>query len=782
LNNKTSTGSADAEGTPFTGRPLRRREDERLVRGAGSYTADRQAEGAAWLVVVRALAVGRIASIDTAEAKALPGVLAVLTGEDAAADRLGSFAPHLRPPRPDGGELIVPPFPPLAAGSARYVGDPLALVVAETLAQAEDAAEAVLVDIDSGIAVTAPDAAVAAGAATVWPDVPGNVAFLVRQGDREAVDRAFADAAHVVEQRLLISRVTAAPMEPRSAIASFDPASGRYTIVTGTQTPHRLGEALAPVLQVEPSAIRVISPDCGGCFGMKNTPFPEYAMAAWAAKRLGRDVRWTSSRVEAFLADSQAREQVSDAALALDADGHFLALRVKTLANLGAYLGPMTPHPAIGNLGGLAGVYRTPAIFAEVQGIHTHTQNVSPYRGAGRPEATYVIERLVDLAAAKLGLDRAELRRRNLIRSEEMPFKTGLTFTYDCGDFPKVLEQALEAADWAGFPARREASRAKGRLRGIGIANPVEIAAGPPNKPFPESAGLELRPDGGVTARVGSGDSGQGHATSFAQILADRLGLEPERITIETGDSELLKEGIGTFGSRSMAAGGTALDIAVGRAADALKAEAADALEVAVEDLRFERGRFTIEGTDRALGIMEVVARRQDPVELELFEAADNATFPNGCHVCELEIDPETGAHQVVSYLVVDDVGTVINPLLVAGQIHGGVAQGLGQALGEQILYEAGSGQLLTASFMDYTMPRAADLPMVHVQTCPVPTAVNPLGVKGAGEAGTVGALAAGISAVVDALSPLGIRHFDMPASPERVWQAICDASRSDQA
>jgi carbon-monoxide dehydrogenase large subunit len=429
LNNKTSTGSADAEGTPFTGRPLRRREDERLVRGAGSYTADRQAEGAAWLVVVRALAVGRIASIDTAEAKALPGVLAVLTGEDAAADRLGSFAPHLRPPRPDGGELIVPPFPPLAAGSARYVGDPLALVVAETLAQAEDAAEAVLVDIDSGIAVTAPDAAVAAGAATVWPDVPGNVAFLVRQGDREAVDRAFADAAHVVEQRLLISRVTAAPMEPRSAIASFDPASGRYTIVTGTQTPHRLGEALAPVLQVEPSAIRVISPDCGGCFGMKNTPFPEYAMAAWAAKRLGRDVRWTSSRVEAFLADSQAREQVSDAALALDADGHFLALRVKTLANLGAYLGPMTPHPAIGNLGGLAGVYRTPAIFAEVQGIHTHTQNVSPYRGAGRPEATYVIERLVDLAAGGRGRGGAGRRRRPRNRPDEMPFKTGRNYT-----------------------------------------------------------------------------------------------------------------------------------------------------------------------------------------------------------------------------------------------------------------------------------------------------------------------------------------------------------------
>jgi len=449
---------------------------------------------------------------------------------------------------------------------------------------------------------------------------------------------------------------------------------------------------------------------------------------------------------------------------------------VRVVANLGAYLGPATPHPPVANLGGLAGVYRTPCIHVEVEGVFTNTQMTAPYRGAGRPEATYVIERMIDIAARELGIDKVELRRRNLIGPSEMPFRTGLTYTYDSGNFPGVFERALEAADRAGFEARREESRRRGRLRGFGIANPIEIAGGPPDKPNPEFARLELEPGGRARLSIGSSDTGQGHGTAYRQILADRLGIDPAELEIVTGDTGLVQKGTGSFGSRTLGAAGTALWKSMDRIVDELRDQAADMLEAAPADLVFENGRYRIVGTDRTIPFREVLASRTQPVEAEAFVGADGATFPNGCHVCEAEIDPETGNVEIQSYLVVDDVGTVINPLLVKGQIVGGVAQGLGQALMENAAYDPETGQLLSATFMDYAMPRAADLPAVGVESFPVPTTKNPLGAKGAGEAGTVGALAAVMSAVCDALAPAGVRHLDMPATPERVWRSLRSA------
>jgi carbon-monoxide dehydrogenase large subunit len=559
-------------------------------------------------------------------------------------------------------------------------------------------------------------------------------------------------------------------MEPRSVVAAFDPATGRYRLEMGTQSPHRMATDLAPALGVPAAAIRVVAHDCGGSFGMKNAGYGEYVVALWAAKQVGRPVRWTASRLESFQADAHGRDQWVDAALALDAEGNFLALKVHMVANLGAVVGPATPHSPTGNVGGLSGVYRTPKIHVAVDGVLTNTQHTATYRGAGRPEATYVIERMIDIAAAELGIDRIALRRRNLVTASEMPFKTALTFTYDCGDFPKMLDRAVEAGDVAGFPARRAASLARGRRRGLGISNPIEIAGGPAPKPSPEFAQLELQPSGAARLVVGSSDAGQGHATVFRQMLADRLGLPVDGMEIVTGDTDAVAKGTGTFGSRTMSAAGAAIWWAMDQLIERLRAKAADVLEVAAADLVFEERAFKVAGTDRTIPFVDVLARERESVAAEVFESTHGPTFPNGCHLCEVEVDPDTGHVDVVRYLVVDDVGTVINPLLVKGQIAGGVTQGLGQALMENAVYEEHSGQLLSATFMDYAMPRAQDVPSFSIESEPVPTRENPLGAKGVGEAGTVGALAAVMSAVCDAI---GVRHLDMPATPERVWRAL---------
>ncbi|WP_338045124.1 xanthine dehydrogenase family protein molybdopterin-binding subunit [Paracraurococcus ruber] len=769
------------------GAPVRRVEDARFLRGVGRFVDDIAAPGAAHLHVLRSPhAAARLLALDAAAARAMPGVLLVLTAADLdIPGRLRCVTPRHRR---DGSPLVQPDWRVLPSDMVRFVGDAVAAVVAETPAQAQDAAERIRMDYEPLPCVTDLAEAVTPGAPAVWPDLaPDNECFHFRLGDAGAVDAGFARAAQVIALDYRISRVSANPMEPRNALATHDPVEDRYTLWTGTQLPHVMRNEIAEyALGVPSNRLRVVSPDVGGGFGMKESPFPEHVLCLLAAKRLGRPVRWTATRTESFLGDSHARDNLSTAELAVAADGTFLAMRVRTLANLGAYLAWQGPVSSTNNVGGLAGVYRTPAICTEVTGLFTHTQPTAPYRGAGRPEAIHAMERLVDLAAERLGMDRVEIRRRNLIRPEEMPFRTGLDYTYDSGDFPRALDLALEAADWAGFAARRAESEARGMLRGIGLAMAIESAGGPHRKPLEEGAEIRFDSGGSATLLVGSHNHGQGHETVFRQIIATRLGLEPGRVRILFGDTDVVAHGRGTIGSRSMMACGAALVGAAEKVVARGKQIAAHLLEAAEADIEFADGMFRVAGTDRSIGI-ESVARQSyvpgalpDGAELGLGAALvtrpGDATFPNGCHIAEVEVDPDTGETRLLAYTVVDDVGTVINPLLVKGQVQGGVAQGFGQVFGEAILY--GDGQLLTASFQDYAMPRAADLSDIVVKSNPVPTATNSLGVKGAGEAGTVGALPALVSAVMDALRDFGVAHLDMPLTPERVWRAKLEGSK----
>jgi len=680
-----------------------------------------------------------------------------------------------------------PAYHALATDAVRFVGDAVAIVVAETPAQAQDAAERIDVTYEPRPAVTSAAAALEPGAPAVWPDLaPDNLCFVFPLGDKAATDAAFAEADHVASLDFRITRVSANPMETRSAIALHAPIEQRYTLHAGMQAPHRMRAEIAEKsLRIPQHRLRVNSPDMGGAFGMKGSPYPEYILALWAARRAGRPVRWVAGRGESFLSDYHARDNHSRVELALSRDGIFLALRIRTTANLGAYLGFNTPHSSTNNLGGLAGTYRTPAIHAEVLGAFTNTQPTAPYRGAGRPEAIYALERIIDVAAHEMGIDRVAIRRRNLVTPAQMPFKTGLVFTYDTGEFERGMDLALDAADWNGFPARRAHAATRGKYRGIAVVNAIEIAAGPFRNPSEEAAEIRFDPGGGALILVGTHNHGQGHETAFRQIAHSMLGLDPADIRVVCGDTDQITHGRGTFGSRSVIAVGTAMTRVTERIVARGRVIAAHLLEAAEADIAFADGTFRIAGTDRSVRIEEVarasyeVSRMPKGSELGLgahsVVAADEASFPNGCHVCEVEVDPETGAVAVVAYTVSDDVGTVINPLLVEGQVHGGVAQGLGQALLERIEYDA-SGQMLTGSFMDYAMPRADDLPAMNVLSNPVPTPSNSLGAKGAGEAGAVGALAVVMNAVIDALRPLGVT-IDMPATPERVWAAIQAAS-----
>ncbi|MFY0691899.1 MAG: xanthine dehydrogenase family protein molybdopterin-binding subunit [Paracoccaceae bacterium] len=759
------------------GRSQVRNEDPKLLRGQGSFTSDRRGDDALEMVILRApVAAARLLSVDVEAARAMPGVVDILTRQTQDADGLGAVIPRLKHPGPDGGEMRIPEVKPLATELVQYVGHPIAVVIARSRAMAEDAAEAIVVEYGDRDAVVDPLDAAAPDAPRVWPDLPDNLCFRVEKGDDAAVSAVFEGAVHVVRQRLRISRVTAVALEPRAAIASFDPETG-FRLDVGTQTPHRVASDLAPIIGVTPKDIRVVAQETGGSFGMKNSGFIEYALALWAARRTGQPVAWTASRNESFQSDAHARDQWADAALALDAEGRFLGVDVHITAGLGACMGPATTHPPVANLAGIAGVYRTPAIHVVVDGVFTNCQQVAPYRGAGRPEATYIIERLIDLAAAQTGQDRVELRRKNMIATGQMPYETPLGWIYDCGEFETVLDKALEAADWAGFAERKARSAARGLLRGIGISNPIEIAGGPVRKPHPEFASVSVALQGNARIVVGSCDSGQGHGTTFRQIVSERLGLEASAIDFVYGDTDAVKQGTGTFGSRSLTAAGTALCEAMDATVEELKPKAAELIGGAdPAQLTFADGVFSGPGGE-SVTFLEVVAAGKDAVEAEVNASAGWATFPNGCHICEVEVDPATGHVRVLRYTVADDVGTVVNPLLVKGQIAGGVAQGLGQALMENIAYDE-SGQLLSATFMDYAMPRAADISGIDVLSHPVPTATNPLGVKGVGEAGTVGALAAGISAVTNALESRGVTHINMPATPERVWRALQEADQ----
>ena len=760
------------------GQGVSRFEDPRLVRGDGRYTDDIKLPGLAHSVVLRSPhAHAKIKSIDTAAAKSAPGVLAVLTSADIKAAGYGDLPVPGGLKRRDGSPMYRPRYPILVEDRVRWIGDSVAFVVAETVAQALDAAEMITVDYEELPAVTSTAEAPKPGAPRVWDDCPDNICFVELIGDKAAVDAAFARAAHVTRHRFVINRITAATMEPRGAVGDYSAADGRYTIYTPIQRPHPTRADLAKLLKVPESKVRIVTGDTGGSFGMKSPIFNETPLVLLASKLTGRPVKWISTRTEAFLSDAQARDNVTEAELALDRDGNFIAFRVETFAAIGAYLQHAMPAFVL-NAGTLAGVYRTPAMHVDITAVFSNTNPMRPYRGNGRPEAAYVIERMVDLAAAELGMDPTELRRRNYVPPAAMPFKTGLTFTYDSGEFEKNMDLALDLADRKGVKARKAEARKRGKLLGFGLSNTIERAGAP------STEGAEVRFDrsGSLILFSGSNSQGQGHETVFKQLVCDRLGLDPKEAQYIQGDTDQVFYGEGTGGSRSATLAGSAFHLATEKVVTKARAIAANMLKVEEADLKFDEGVFSTNKTNRTLSVKEIAAASFDAANLPsgiepglfataVYKAPVN-NYPNGCHICELEIDRETGKVEITRYSVVDDFGTVLNPLLLHGQVHGGIAQGAGQALMEDIHFD-GSGQLVTASFMDYAMPHAHDLCDMEVESNPVPTKTNPLGVKGAGEAGCVGALPAVANALVDALSEFGVKHIEMPATPERIWRAM---------
>ena len=760
------------------GQGVSRFEDPRLIQGGGRYTDDIKLPGLVHGVVLRSPhAHAKIKAIDIAAAKAAPGVLCVLTAADVKAAGYGDLPVPGGLKRRDGSPQYKPRYPILAADRVRWLGDGVAFVVAETVAQAHDATELIQVDYEPLPSVTSTAAAPIPGAPRVWDDCPDNICFVELIGDKAATDAAFARAAHIVKHRFVINRVTAVTMEPRGAVGDYHAADGRYTLYTALQRPHPVRADLAKVLKVAESKIRIITGDTGGSFGMKSPIFNETPLVLLASKLTGRPVKWISTRSESFLSDAQARDNVTEAELALDQDGNFIGLRVKTFAAIGAYLQHAMPAFMF-NAGTLAGCYRTPAIHVDITGVFTNTNPVRPYRGNGRPEAAYVIERMVDLAADELGIDPTELRRRNYIPASAMPFKTGLTFTYDSGEFEKNMDLALELADFKGFKARKAQARKAGKLRGFGLSNTIERAAAA------STEGAEVRFDRAGTATIfsGSNSQGQGHETVLKQLVCDRLGLDPNEVQYVQGDTDQVFYGEGTGGSRSATMAGSAFHLASEKIVAKARAISAHLLKVNPDELNFAEGVFSSKATNRTLTVKEIARDSFDPTKLpkgmeaglsaNAVYTAPVANYPNGCHICELEIEQDTGKVEIVRYSVVDDVGTELNPLLLHGQIHGGIAQGAGQALMEDIHFDA-QGQLVTGSFMDYAMPHAYDFCDMKVESNPVPTKTNPLGVKGAGEAGCVGALPAVANALVDALSEFGIKHIEMPATPERVWRAM---------
>ena len=770
------------------GQSAPRKEDDALLRGRGRFQDDISLEGEVHACFVRSPhAHADIVAIETEAAAAAPGVLAVYTGEAAEADGLGTLpcivGILVELTRPDGSPACYPPNPMLPQDRVRHVGEAVAMVVAETQAAARDAADLVQVDYAPLAAEVDAVRARKPEAPALWPEAPGNLSFLWAQGDADATDAAFEDAAHVVEIELVNNRVIVNTIEPRGAIGVYDPASERYTLYTNSQHVFGARPIIAGILGVDEDRLRVLSYNLGGGFGMKHFTYPEQALVAWAARKVGRPVRWLSGRAEGFLSDTQARDHLTRAALALDADGHFLGLRVRTVANLGAYvsnLGPISPSLLYTRM--LANAYRTPAIHAEVEGVLTNTVFTDAYRGAGIPESNYVVERLADRAAAALGLAPDEIRRRNLIPAAAMPYQVPLDITYDSGDYARILDDSLALAGWSGFPERRAQAAARGRLRGIGMAVYVESTVGAPN----EHVSIRFREDGSVGLGAGTGDSGQGHVTVYAQLLSESLGIPFEAIDLVEGDTDSLPGGGGSGGSRSTYMVALAIEDGAAKVIEKGRKIAANLLEASPADIRFDDGSFAIAGTDRAIDIMTLAMQARDPANLpdgmepglDANGMADtfDGTFPNGCHICEVEVDPETGGLEIVAYAAANDFGRIVNPVLVDGQVHGGVAQGLGQAVFENCVYDDESGQLLSGSFMDYCLPRADDMPDFALASNGVPSSQNPLGIKGCGEAGAIPAPAAVVNAVLDALKERGVTDIDMPLTPERVWRALAAA------
>ena len=763
------------------GAPVPREDDRRLLTGGGRYLDDIAFEGLARGVVLRSPhAHARIAAIDTAEAARMPGVLAVLDGRDWQEDGHGCLPCEDEAKRPDGTPMVDPPRPALVRDRVRFVGDPVAFVVAETEALALDAAERIAVDYEPLPAAVTIEGALSEGAPAVWPFCPDNVAFLHREGDAEAVAAAFEGAAHTVRRRFAINRITGAMMEPRGCVGLYDPSDRRYTLYSGVQNAHTLRRQLAEtVFGVAESRVRVVCDDIGGSFGTRGANYPELILVLWAARRVGRPVKWVSSRSEGLATDDHARECTIEVALALDDAGRFLALDVSTSANLGAYLSTRGPRPPVGNLGTLAGVYRTPAAHVAVRGVHTHTTSTSPYRGSGAPEAAFALERTVDIAARRLDMDPAGIRRVNTVAPDRMPWTNALGYVYDCGDFPKNLNRVLQDADLEGFSERRRETEARGRLRGFGFANTVKKTS----TPIVETAEIRFDPSGGLTLMTGTIDHGQGHSTIFRQILCESFGVAPGDIRFVQGDTDLVVYGRGTFNSRSTAIAGSAIRLAADKVIDKGKRIAAHLLEAAETDMDYGGARFSVAGTDRSVSLAEVAGAAVEPAALPAglepglgalaWFAPEYWNWPSSAQACEVEIDPETGVVEIVRYSGISDAGRVINPMLYAGQLHGGIAQGIGQALLEEIRIDPETGQLLTGSFMDYALPRADDLSAFAVASAGIPTASNPIGAKGVGESGPTGALPATINAIADALASGGVEDIPLPATPERIWRAI---------
>jgi aerobic carbon-monoxide dehydrogenase large subunit len=764
------------------GQPVRRSEDPALVRGQGRYTDDVARPGQVYAAMVRSQeAHGVIRGIDTAAAKAMPGVLAVYTAADITG--YGGLKCTLPLKNRDGSPIRYTPRPALASDKVRFVGDPVACVIAETVAQAKDAAESVALDIEPLPAVLNPAEAAKPGAPLLYEAVPNNIALDYHYGDAEKVAAAFAAAKHVTRLDLSNQRMVVAAMEPRAAIGEYDTADGKWTLYSTSQGVHAMKTTLLDILGAPADKVRVVTGQVGGSFGMKSAVYPEYICILHGARALGRPVKWTDERSGSFMSDHHGRAQDMTIEIAFDENAHILALRLSGYGDMGGYLAQFGPLLSTGNqVKNIASVYRTPLIEVATKCVFTNTTLVSAYRGAGRPEGNYYVERALDFAAAELGIDRLDLRRRNMIRKSDLPFKAASDMTYDSGDFLGVLKQALDLADYAGFKQRRRESKKHGLLRGIGIGCYLEVTAGGGK----ELGAIHFEADGTVTIVTGTLDFGQGHATAYAQVLSDRLGIPFDRIRTVEGDSDRMAYGNGSGGSRSLMFAGTALTESAKIVINRGKQIASHVLEAAASDIEFAAGRFVIAGTDRSIGLLELAARLHAgmklpdgaPTSLDTDHVGDTpipSAFPNGCHIAEVEIDPETGHAQVVRYSAVNDLGTIVNPMLVEGQIQGGVVQGLGQVLLEQAVYDA-DGQLVTGSFMDYALPRAHDTPMIAVASHPVPTKSNPLGAKGCGEAGTSGGLPAVANAVIDALSDFGIRHLPMPTTPSRVWQAIEEA------
>ena len=758
-----------------------RSEDEPLLTGRGQFTDDMNVPGQAYGVFVRATTGhARIRRVDGTQARAMPGVVAVITGADLAADGLGGIPPVASTVGRDSKPMVAAAMPVLATDRIRFVGEAVALVVAETLLQAQDAAEHIVVDVEDLGCAPDIESAMAHGAAPLHDNAPGNIALDWRDGDAAAVDAAFVKAAHVERVRLADTRLAAVSLEPRAGIGMWDGTTERYTLLATTQGVAVVRKLLAEgVFKVPLSKIRVLTHDIGGGFGMKAQTYPEYGAILYAARKTGRAVKWCNSRIESFLSDSHGRDGILEGEMAFDADGNILALRASNFVGIGPYTTQYTAIFGTANTKNcLSSVYRIPAIQIDVKLVFTNAAPLGPYRGAGRPEAIYVIERLIDGAAAKLGIDRVELRRRNFIPPSAMPYQTAIGPIYDSGEFEALMDKALEMSDWSGFAKRREKSREAGKLRGIGMCCFLEVAGGILN----EKADLRFEADGHVALRVGVQAMGQGHLTTFPRVIAKRLGIDVGKIKLIEGDSDQVPDGTPSVASRSLMMAGSAGALACDEAIEKGRKIASHLLEVALTDVEFSEGTFAVAGTDLRIPILELAKRARESKDLpeEFKDGLDTIgeftspqmSFPNGCHVCEVEIDPQTGVVSVVGYSAVDDVGTIIHETVVDGQTHGGIAQGIGQVLGEHVRY-GDDGQLLNASLMDYALPRADLLPLMRTAHHSVACKTNPLGVKGAGESGVAGALPSAMNAVLDALAQQGVAHFDLPASPQRVWHVL---------